>query len=143
MMENGGGQTPLTICIGSEEMCMYTISSIAEDVQRGILAHNMVETCFAYRIVYFVNENSTGRKCYVDTPYENLRRSLENIIRGNLSTTNSVVITAVTVRKNGKIVSLLSRSYKFNLDGYFRQIVGEKEKEYKNINYGRRCANWC
>lgn len=122
---------------------MYTISSIVEDVQRGILAYNMVETCFTYRIVYFINENGKGRKCYADTPYGNLRRSLENIIRGNLSTTNSVVISAVTVWKNGEVVSLLSRSYGFGLDGYFRQIVGEKEKEYKNINYGRRCANWC
>lgn len=80
---------------------MYTISSIVEDVQRGILAYNMVETCFTYRIVYFINENGKGRKCYADTPYGNLRRSLENIIRGNLSTTNSVVISAVTVWKNG------------------------------------------
>ena len=128
---------------GSEEKYMYTVSSIVEDVQRWILAHNMVETCFAYRIIYFVNENGNGRKMYVDTPYENLRRSLENIIRDNLSTTNSVVISAVTVWKNGEVVSLLSKSYGFSLDGYFRQIVGEKEKEYKNINYGRRCANWC
>ena len=122
---------------------MYTVSNIVSDVDRGILAHNMIETCFTYRLVYFVNENGNGRKMYVDTSYENLRQSLENIIRNNLSVTNSIVISAVTVWKNREIVSLLSRSYGYSLDGYFRQIVGEKEKEYKNINYGRRCANWC
>lgn len=122
---------------------MYTVSSIVEDIQRGILAHNMVEDCFSYRIVYFVNENDIGRKCYVDTSYGGLRTALENIIRGNLTTTNTVVVAAVTVRKDREIVSLLSKSYKFNLDGYFRQIIGEKENEYKNINYRRRCANWC
>ncbi len=112
---------------------MYTVSNILEDIQRGILAHNMVETCFTYRIVYFINENSIGRKCYVDTQYGNLRWSLENIIRENLSTTNSIVISAVTVRKNGEIVSLLSRAYGFSLDGYFKQISGEC-KNYGNGN---------
>ncbi len=127
---------------GSEEKYMYTVSNILEDIQRGILAHNMVEKCFTYRIVYFINENRTGRKCYVDTQYGNLRWSLENIIRENLSTTNSIVISAVTVRKNGEIVSLLSRAYGFSLDGYFLEICGRKEKEYITANYGRR-ANWC
>lgn len=121
---------------------MYTVSSILNDVDRGIMAHNMIETCFSYRIVYFVNENGNGRKQYVDTPYGNLRRTLENIIRGNLSTTNSIVITAVTTRKNREIVSLLSRSYPFSMSGYFQQICDEKEKEYISSNYGRRRANW-
>lgn len=122
---------------------MYTISNILNDVDGGILAHNMIETCFSYRIIYFVNENGKGTKFYVDTSYGGLRTAFENIIRGNLTTTNSIVISAVTVRKDGEIVSLLSRSYRFSLDGYFRQIVEEKEKEYKNINYERRCVNWC
>lgn len=122
---------------------MHTVSNILADINRGILAYNMIETCFSYRIVYFVNENGKGTKLYVDTLYGGLRMALENIIRGNLTTTNSIVISAVTVRKDGEIVSLLSRSYGFSLDAYFRQIVEEKEKEYKNINYERRCVNWC
>lgn len=122
---------------------MFTISNILQDIQRGIVANNMVEDCFSYRIIFFVNEDGKGLKQYVDTSYSGLRKALESIIRGNLTTTNSIVISAVTVRKDGEIVSLLSRSYGFNLDGYFRQIVEEKEKEYKYINYERRCANWC
>lgn len=122
---------------------MFTISNILEDIQRKTTANNMIETCFSYRLVYFVNENGKGRKCYVDTPYGNLRRSLENIIRENLSTTNCIVFAAVTTQKDGETVSLLSRSYSFNLDGYFEQIIGKKEKEYKNVNFGRRRAQWC
>lgn len=68
--------------------------------------------------------------------------ALENIIRGNLTTTNTVVVAAVTVRKDGESVSLLSRSYGFNLNEYFEQIVGEKEKN-TNSNYRRRRAQWC
>ena len=122
---------------------MYTVSNIVEDIQRGILAHNMVETCFAYRIVYFVNENGKGKKVCVDTPYDGLRTALENIIRGNLTTTNSIVISQTTAIKDGKCVYLQSRAYGFSLDEYFQQIAGRKEKEYKNINYERRCVNWC
>ena len=114
---------------------MYTVSNIVEDIQRGILAHNMVETCFAYRIVYFVNENGKGKKFCVDTPYDGLRTALENIIRGNLTTTNSIVISQTTAIKDGKCVYLQSRAYGFSLDEYFQQITGRKEKEYKNINY--------
>lgn len=122
---------------------MVTISNIITDIQRGIVAHNMIEDKFSYRVVYYINDNGKGTKHYIDTSYENLRKSLEGIIRENLSTTNSVVIPAVTVWKNGEVVSLLSRAYGFSLDGYFQQIVGEKEKEYKNVDYGRRRANWC
>lgn len=122
---------------------MFTVTNILVDVDCGILANNMVETCFSYRIVYFVNENGNGRKCYVDSPYKNLRQTLENIIRGNLSTTNSIVISAVTTRKNGETVSLLSRAYGFGLSGYFQQICGEKEKEHISSNYGRRKMQWC
>ena len=122
---------------------MVTISNIITDIQRGIVAHNMIEDKFSYRVVYYINDNGKGTKHYIDTSYENLRKSLEGIIRENLSTTNSVVISAVTVWKNGEVVSLLSRAYGFSLDGYFQQIVGEKEKEYKNVDYGRRRANWC
>lgn len=121
---------------------MVTISNILQDINNGILAHNMVETEFSYRLVYFINSGGRGEKHYLDTPYGGLRAALENIIRGNLSTTNSIVISAVTTRKNGETVSLISQSYAFSLDRYFEQITGRKEKEYK-INYGRRRANWC
>lgn len=121
---------------------MVTISNILQDVNGEILANNMVETYFTYRLVYFVNENGIGKKYYVDTSYENLRSALETIIRGNLTTTNTVVLAAVTIRKNGEIISLLGRSYPFSLDGYFEQIVGEKEKN-TNSNYRRRRAQWC
>ena len=121
---------------------MYTISDIISDIDRGCLSNNMVEDRFSYRIIFFVNENGKGTKRYIDTSYDDLRKSLESIIRGNLSVTNSIVIAAVTVKKNGEIISLLSRSYVFSLDGYFEQIVGRKEREYKTVNYGRR-AQWC
>ena len=117
-----GGQTPLTIYIGSEEMCMYTVSDIITDINRGCIANNMVEDRFRYRIIYFVNEGNNGSKYYIDTAYNGLRKALENIIRSNLSLTNSIVIAETTVLKNGKSVCLQSRSYSFSLDGYFKQI---------------------
>lgn len=122
---------------------MVTVSDIIMDVQRGIMAHNMVENMFSYRIVYFVNENDKGTKFYVDTLYGGLRTALENIIRGNLTTANTVVISAITALKDGKCVSLLSRAYGFNLNEYFQRICEAKEKEYISNNYGRRKANWC
>lgn len=125
------------------EESMVTVSDIIMDVQRGIMAHNMVENMFSYRIVYFVNENDKGTKFYVDTLYGGLRTALENIIRGNLTTANTVVISAITALKDGKCVSLLSRAYGFNLNEYFQRICEAKEKEYISNNYGRRKANWC
>lgn len=122
---------------------MYTVSSIVEDVDRGILANNMIENYFSYRIVYFVNENGKGTKFCVDTSYGGLRTVLENIIRGNLTTTNSIVISQTTTIKDGKCVYLQSRAYGFSLDEYFQQIVGEREKDNVNSNYRRRRANWC
>ncbi len=122
---------------------MYTISNILSDIGSGTLANNMIETCFSYRIIYFVNENGKGKKFYVDTSYAGLREALENIIRENLSTTNTVVLAAITARKSGETVSLLSRSYPFSLGGYFQQICGEKEKDDINSNYGRKRAQWC
>ena len=117
---------------------MFTISNILEDVDRGILANNMIETCFVYRIVYYTNENGVGTKNYVDTSYNSLREELENIIRRNLSTTNTVVIAAVTVRKDGKSVCLQSRSYGFSLDEYFEWISGECRADRRgNIMYSR------
>lgn len=122
---------------------MYTISDILTDIDRGCTANNMIECCFSYRQVYFINENGKGRKCYVDTPYSGLRKSLETIIRENLSTTNTIVLATITTLKNGECIPLLSRSYPFSLSGYFQKICEEKEKEYISDNYGRRKANWC
>ncbi|MDE6607018.1 MAG: hypothetical protein K2K54_04580 [Lachnospiraceae bacterium] len=118
---------------------MFTISNILEDIDRGCAANNMVENMFSYRIVYFVNENGKGEKYYIDTLYSGLRKSLENIIRSNLSLTNSVVIAETTALKNGKSVGLQSRSYSFSLDGYFRQINGEYRDSNRNGSafYGR------
>lgn len=122
---------------------MYTITNILQDVDSGIAANNMIENYFLYRLVCFINENGKGRKCYVDTPYENLRQSLENIIRENLSTTNTIVIATVTARKSGETVSLLSRSYSFSLSEYFQKICETKEKDNINSYYVRRRAQWC
>ncbi len=116
---------------------MYTVSSILSDVNRGILANNMVETEFSYRLVYFINENRKGEKHYIDTRYDGLRKTLENIIRGNLTTTNNIVVAQTTVRKSGETVSLLSRSYSFSLSEYFRKVCDEKTENCIS-DYGRR-----
>lgn len=118
---------------------MFTITNILEDIQRGITANNMVENYFLYRIIYFINENDKGRKCHIDTSYENLRQSLKAIIKKNLTTTNTIAISDVTVRKNGENVSLLNRSYPFSLDGYF-QMVCEGKGESISSTYRRRRA---
>lgn len=117
---------------------MYTISDILRDIDRGCAAHNMIEDCFSYRIVYFVNDGNKGKKHYLDTTYGNLRKALENIIRNNLSLTNSIVIAETTVLKNGKCICLLSRSYVFSLDGYFKQINGERSNNrYRHATFGK------
>lgn len=121
---------------------MVTISDIITDIQRGIAVNNMVETEFSYRLVYFINTRNGSEKHYIDTQYDGLRAALENIIRGNLTTTNNIIFAAITTRRNGETVSLLSRSYPFSLGEYFEQIVGEKEKN-TNSNYRRRRAQWC
>lgn len=118
---------------------MHTISSILMDIDRGCLANNMVENKFSYRIVYLVNESNSSFKYSIDTPYSGLREALENIIRNNLSLTNSVVISEIIVQKDEDLISLQSRPYSFSLDGYFRQIKGEcrDKKNNKNIMYSR------
>lgn len=104
-----------------EVIQMYTISDILTDINRGCLANNMIEDCFTYRIVYFVNEGNNRKKYYL----RDLRKSLESIIRGNLTLTNNVVIAETTVIKNGKCTCLQSRSYSFSLEEYFRRVKGE------------------
>lgn len=117
---------------------MYTISNIMDDINREILAHNMVEDYFSYRIVYFVNFENKGKKYYIDTSYGGLRAALENIIRENLSTTNSIVIAQTTVLKNRESICLQSRSYKFDLSGYFREIYKEERKKISSSYEMRR-----
>ena len=84
----------------------------------------MVEDRFSYRIIYFVNEGKQGKKSYLDTSYGNLRKSLENIIKGNLTLTNNVVIANTTALKCGKCVCLQSKAYVFSLEEYFYRING-------------------
>lgn len=118
---------------------MVTISDILMDIDRGIVANNMVETEFSYRVVFFVRDGNRSSKHYIDTAYDGLRDTLESIVKENLSLTNSIIIAAVTVRKGGKSVSLQSRSYGFSLDEYFQRINGEcgDGGRHGNIMYGR------
>lgn len=141
-MEVGEGNIPSPVT-EKVRVRMFTVSDILQDIQRGIAAHNMVETEFSYRLVYFINFENGSEKHYADTRYNGLRVALENIIRGNLTTTNTVVISAVTTLKDRKCVSLLSRSYPFSLREYFQKICEAKEKDNISNNYGRRRANWC
>lgn len=120
---------------------MYTVSDILADIDRGCMANNMIEDMFSYRIIYFVNEGNKGTKHYIDSQYADLRKSLESIVRNNLSLTNNLVIAETTVLKNGKCVCLQSKSYSFSLDSYFKQISGEyKRNRSENIMYGRYAA---
>lgn len=105
---------------------MNTISDILMDIDRGCVANNMIEDCFTYRIIYFVNEGNNGKKFHVDSSYRDLRKSLESIIRKNLTLTNNIVIAETTVLKRGKCTCLQSRSYSFDLEEYFERIKGDK-----------------
>ena len=117
---------------------MFTISDIITDIDRGCAANNMIEDKFSYRVIFFVRDDKGSSKHHIDTTYDGLREALENIIREHLSLTNSVVVAAVTVRKDGKSVSLQSRSYRFSLDEYFERIGGEcRDDRRGNIVYGR------
>ena len=122
---------------------MFTISNILEDISRGCMANNMVEDCFSYRIIFFVNEGNQSSKHYIDAVYGDLRKTLEDIIKNHLSLTNRVVIAAVTVRKDGKSVRLQSRSYAFSLEEYFKQINGEcrDSSRHGNVMYNRYVVN--
>lgn len=113
---------------------MITISDILADIDRGCVANNMLESMFSYRIIYFVNEGNKGKKYLVDSRYEDLRKTLESIVRNNLSMTNNLVIAETTVLKEGKCICLQSKSYSFSLESYFRQISGENKR---NIPYSR------
>jgi len=133
----GRGRYPFPTYIGSEGKIMFTISDILKDIDRGIMANNMVEDRFSYRIIFFVNEGNDGHKHYIDTTYNGMRKSLESIVRNYLSVTNSVVIAETTVLKNGESVCLQSKSYSFNLNEYFRQISGDCTNGKRNGRYNR------
>lgn len=124
---------------------MYTISDIIKDIDRGCMVHNMSENKFTYRVVFFANDRNRSSKNYIDTTYSELRKTLENIIKNNLTLTNSVVVSQITVRKNGKCVCLLSRSYGFSLGEYFRKLNGEYKNgnNFGNTIYRKKVSNWC
>jgi len=120
---------------------MFTVSDIIRDIGHGCIANNMVEDMFSYRIIFFVNEGNIGSKHYIDTVYEDLRKTLEGIIRNNLSLTNRVVIANTTVRKDGRRVCLQSRPYAFSLEEYFRQVNGEcRDSSRRGNTMYNRCA---
>lgn len=116
---------------------MNTISTILEDIDRKCMINNLNENAFSYRIVFFINESGKSTKHYIDTGYCGLRQSLENIIRENISLTNSVVIAAITVLRNRKCIPLQSRAYSFNLNGYFRQINGKCQDDNMDMCFMR------
>ena len=68
-------------CNGRKGNFVVTLTDILKDIDCGCMAHNMVEDKFSYRIVYFVNDGNRGKKFRVDTEYDGLRQSLENMIR--------------------------------------------------------------
>ena len=113
---------------------MHTVSDILADINRGCLANNMVEDKFSYRIIFYINDGGRSEKHYIDTEYGGLRKSLESIIRSNLSLTNSIVVSNTTALKDGKYVRLQGRAYTFSLDEYFRRIKGECKNGNRNGN---------
>lgn len=121
---------------------MVTISNILEDIDRGCAANNMIEDKFSYRVVFFVRDSNRSSKHYMDTAYDGLRETLESIVKDYLSLTNSVVIAAVTVRKDGQSICLQSRSYGFSLDEYFRQIGGKCSRDSRRGSYNRYVAGY-
>ena len=119
---------------------MYTVSDVFSDIGRGCTANNMAEEKFSYRIIFFVNEGDRGTKHRIDTVYSGLKEALENIIRDNLSLTNSVVIAETTALKEGRCVRLQSRPYAFSLEDYFRKLKGDERGNRNGIVTYARCA---
>jgi len=115
---------------------MFTISSIIEDIDRHCMVNNMVEDRFLYRVVYFINTGKRSEKHFIDVSYGSLRKALETIVKGNLTTTNTVVVAAVTALKDRKCVSLLSRAYGFSLEEYFRQLTGKRKNRNNTYSNG-------
>lgn len=123
-------------------MVMFTISSILQDINRHCAINNMLEDRFTYRIIYYVNEDGIGTKHYIDTAYGDLRKTLEGIIKNNLSLTNTVAIAQTTIRKNKECICLQSRSYMFNLNEYFQLVTDGRRNRGKSENkmYGQICC---
>ncbi len=119
-------------------MVMFTISSILQDINRHCAIYNMLEDKFTYRLVYFINAQNGNEKHCIEARFDGLKAALEGIVRGNLTTKNNVVIAAITARKDGEIVSLLSRSYPFSLNEYFQWITGKRKN--RNNTYNNRYA---
>lgn len=113
---------------------MFTISDIMADISRGCAVNNLNENAFLYRIVFFVNEENASKKYYVDSTYSGLRKTLEGIIRRNLSLTNTLVIAQTTILRDGKCVCLQSRAYGFSLEEYFCQIYGKGKRRNNDCN---------
>lgn len=122
---------------------MYTVTSIIQDINRGCAINNLNEESFSYRIVFFVNEDGKGTRHYIDTSFSDLRKSLENIIRNNLTLTNTVSVAQTTVRKDGRCICLQSQSYSFSLEEYFSQLTGKRKNgnKRKSVTYGRYAVN--
>lgn len=101
----------------------------------------MNEGSFSYRIVFFVNGGGKDTKHHIDTSFSGLRKSLEGIVRSNLSLTSTVSVAQTTVLKDGGCIRLQSRAYKFSLEGYFSHLAGTGRDGIRkgNITYGR-CA---
>ena len=123
---------------------MFTISDILRDIDRGCAIYNMLEDRFSYRIIYYVNEDGTGIKYYIDTAYSDLRKTLESIIKNNLSLTNTVVIAQTKIRKNKECICLQSRSYMFNLNEYFQWVTDGRRSRgiSRNKMYGQICGKY-
>lgn len=113
---------------------MFTISDIMADISRGCARNNLNENAFSYRIIYYTNERGVGTKHYENCSYDDLRKTLEAIVKNNLSLTNTLVIAQTTILLNGHCVCLQSRSYGFSLEEYFKQLTGRYRDGNKNRN---------
>ena len=75
-----------------------------------------------------MNDENKGTKFRVDTSYDGLRESLENIIRDNLTTTNSLVIAEVTVRKDKQSISYSAKRMGSAWTDIFKRSARKKRK---------------
>lgn len=120
---------------GKGKMIMFTISDVLQDISRGCALNNLNENAFSYRIIYYTNEHDVGTKHYANCRYGDLRKTLETIVKNNLSLENTLVFAQTTIWKDRVCVCLQSRSYGFSLDEYFCQIYGKSKK--RNTIYNR------
>lgn len=83
---------------------MLTISNIITDINRHCAIYNMAESAFTYQIVFYTNEENESKKYCVDSTYEDLRQTLENIIRENITLKNTIVIAQTIIRRDRKFI---------------------------------------